>query len=135
MASDRYWRSPPEALLSAASMVEFVVLDCEPAEAAAPGGRRGKGGRSQAAVQLWEVVVSPSNPSIDCLSLIGLWHSVLYGPGRGEGWGGRAGQGKGYPYISSWLVLACHVEAFCLPLCSPGVGMWMFFFGWLFSRV
>lgn len=73
MTADRYWRLTPDPLLSAASLVEFVVLDCEPANgysssssvalsgASGGGSKRGKGGGGDAAapaLPLWEAVVS-----------------------------------------------------------------------------
>ncbi|CAM9543953.1 unnamed protein product, partial [Ectocarpus sp. 12 AP-2014] len=71
MPADRYWRSPPEPLLSASSLTEFVVLDCEPADGFSAagggggGGGGGKKGRSAASLaagtknmRLWEVVVA-----------------------------------------------------------------------------
>lgn len=64
MAPDKYWRTPPEPLLSAASLVEFVVLDCEPVNNyASAGGGSGGGGKKAGAggptekTQLWEAVV------------------------------------------------------------------------------
>lgn len=65
MGADRYWRAPPEPLLSAASLVEFFVLDCEPADASVEGGGGRKGGARMAVtgagkVPLWEMVVRQS---------------------------------------------------------------------------
>ena len=60
LTSDRYWRSPPDPLLSSSSLVEFVVLDCEPAEFSGGGGGGGGGkewGATGSEVALWEVVV------------------------------------------------------------------------------
>lgn len=63
MGADRYWRTLPEALLSAASLVEFIVLDCEPVDASVEGGGRKKSGAEMAAAgvgkapPLWEMVV------------------------------------------------------------------------------
>lgn len=71
MTGDRYWRTTPDPLISAASLVEFVVLDCEPAESGrgggggGGGGKRGKGETTTGAgagggttMPIWEVVVS-----------------------------------------------------------------------------
>lgn len=67
LPADRYWRAPPDPLLSASSLAEFVVLDCEPADGFAGGGGGGGGGKKGAAgaaaagggnKALWEVVVS-----------------------------------------------------------------------------
>ncbi|CAN0253120.1 unnamed protein product [Pylaiella littoralis] len=71
MPADRYWRSPPDPLLSASSLSEFVVLDCEPADGFSTGGGVPGGGasskkKSPAAAggpaaekkSLWEVVVA-----------------------------------------------------------------------------
>eukprot|EP00904_Undaria_pinnatifida_P005794 jgi/Undpi1/2344/HiC_scaffold_13.g05727.m1 len=63
LTSDRYWRSPPDPLLSTNSLVEFVVLDCEPAEFSGGGGGGGGGkhggtGATGSQVALWEVVVA-----------------------------------------------------------------------------
>lgn len=66
MPADRYWRAPPDPLLSASSLAEFVVLDCEPADGfgggggkkGAPGGAAGVGGGGIKDKALWEVVVS-----------------------------------------------------------------------------
>lgn len=91
MASDRYWRLLPETLLSAASMVEFVVLDCEPADggmasssvsqrraSSGGGGKRasgrGRGGGGKVAgtggeVALWEAVVSFCDGKPGCCPL------------------------------------------------------------------
>lgn len=64
MPADRYWRAPPDPLLSASSLAEFVVLDCEPADGFGGGGggkkgaTAGAGGVAGGNKSLWEVVVS-----------------------------------------------------------------------------
>eukprot|EP00903_Cladosiphon_okamuranus_P022089 g20312.t1 len=65
MPGDRYWRAPPEPLLSASSLTEFVVLDCEPADGFGGGGGKGAGKKGAAAAgtgggnkTLWTVVVA-----------------------------------------------------------------------------
>lgn len=58
MPADKFWRSAStEPLLTAASLVEFVVLDCEPYGVSPRGGRGEENIKGKSA--LWDVVVSP----------------------------------------------------------------------------
>lgn len=58
MTADKIWRSAStEPLLTAASLVEFVVLDCEPYGVSPRGVRGDENIKSRSA--LWDVVVSP----------------------------------------------------------------------------
>ena len=69
MTADKYWRVSTDPLLTASSLVEFVVLDCEPSDYGSrgvSGGGKGPsdGGAGKESPALWDVVVSPGLQSI-----------------------------------------------------------------------